>query len=43
MDQDIEIINNQTRLEKLKHFLKNNLKLINIILITIIFVLIGFF
>ena len=43
MDQDIEIINNQTRLEKLKHFLKNNLKLITIILITIIFVLIGFF
>ena len=43
MDQDIEIINNQTRLEKLKHFLKNNLKLITIILISIILVLIGFF
>ena len=43
MDQDIEIINNQTRLEKFKNFFKKNLKLIISLIVAFVFILIVFF
>ena len=43
MDQDIEIINNQTRLEKFNNFFKKNLKLIISIIVTFVFILIVIF
>ena len=43
MDQDIEIINNQTRLEKFKNFFKKNLKLIISVIVVFVFILIVFF
>ena len=43
MDQDIEIINNQTRLEKFNNFFKKNLKLIISIIVIFVFILIVIF
>ena len=43
MDQDIEIINTETRIEKIKNFFKKNLKKIATILLTFIFIIIGIF
>ncbi len=43
MDQDIEIINQNTRIEKIKNFFLNNFKRIIIILILIILILFGYF
>ena len=43
MDQDIEIINNQTRLEKFKNFFKKNLKLIISVIVAFVFILIVIF
>tara|TARA_Y100000591_G_scaffold25299_1_gene18651 strand:+ start:3391 stop:4035 length:645 start_codon:yes stop_codon:yes gene_type:complete len=43
MDEDLSIINSNTRLEKIKTFLINNKKSLILLLITIIFILSGFF
>ena len=43
MDEDLSIINSNTRLEKIKTFLINNKKSLILLLITIIFLLSGFF
>ena len=43
MDQDIEIINNHTRLEKFNNFFKKNLKLIISIIVIFVFILIVIF
>ena len=43
MDQDIKIINNQTRLEKFNNFFKKNLKLIISIIVIFVFILIVIF
>jgi predicted negative regulator of RcsB-dependent stress response len=43
MDEDLAIIDSNTRVEKIKNFLKNNKKIIIIVLISIILILMGFF
>ena len=43
MDEDLAIIDSNTRVEKIKNFLKNNKKKIIIVLISIILILMGFF
>ena len=43
MDQDIEIITAQTRIEKIKSFFVNNKKKLFLILVIIILLLFGFF
>ena len=43
MDQDIEIINQNTRIEKIKNFFLNNLKKIVVILLITILVIFGYF
>jgi len=43
MDEDLAIIDSNTRVEKIKNFLKNNSKKIITVLISIVLILIGFF
>ena len=43
MDEDIAIVNQETRVTLIKNFFKNNFKKILIIIITVLIILISFF